>query len=707
MLGRTILLFILTLTPPLLAEQKGDLFRDLMVVKTVNEKINDRVPVSYNHLLQGGYVVMPSARVPPEGRIAFGYAKLPPYRIYSLSVQMVDRLEVVGNYRIFKGIEDPILSPFGFGDFSDKGASVKFVVVHPEDSDYRLPGIAVGVDDFMGTKAFNGRYLVLTQVFPKLHLECSLGYGEDRYGGFFGGFAYSPWRHSKYQLLHGITFVAEYDSTEYKDPEFEPHPRGRQVDSRLNTGVRLRLSQGIEASATSLRGETFAFSVSGSYSFNRPGGIAPKIDDPLPYSAPINTEQLGVTRTEKVMVQDFAFALEEQGFALLKAKLFYGEPKTLKLWITNPTYRSQVDVRRQLRPLISLLTPSDIDDIVIVFEADGLVTHQIRFPSIATHRYRAREIGEFEFDVLSPMKDVDYHLYDDGLTLYKEERERWNLFVLPRIRTFFGSSKGKFKYSVGLNGGIEGYLPGGVFYQMMLGYSLFEDIEDCTDRDMLNPSQIINVRSDQIRYFKTGKVTFDRIFLQKSWNLGHGWYYRLGAGHFEELYGGLSQEVLYYPTSSSLAVGFEYAFLRKREVTGLGFDNTIRRLVMWDPIYEKYRGRQYFLDLYYSWHEAALDAKISVGRFLARDFGARYEVSRTFASGLRISLWYTHTDKKDIINGERYHDKGVAFSVPLDMALLFSSRQRWGYGMSAWLRDVGARAETGFRLYDTLSEERR
>jgi len=58
------------------------------------------------------------------------------------------------------------------------------------------------------------------------------------------------------------------------------------------------------------------------------------------------------------------------------------------------------------------------------------------------------------------------------------------------------------------------------------------------------------------------------------------------------------------------------------------------------------------------------------------------------------------------VNWSRYRDKGIAFVIPLDFFLKKSSRTFVPYALSVWLRDTGARASTGKRLYPTLHEER-
>jgi hypothetical protein len=73
---------------------------------------------------------------------------------------------------------------------------------------------------------------------------------------------------------------------------------------------------------------------------------------------------------------------------------------------------------------------------------------------------------------------------------------------------------------------------------------------------------------------------------------------------------------------------------------------------------------------------------------------------------MRFALWRTVTNGDDHVNGKIYFDKGFSFLIPLDIFLKQSSLSYVGYAMSAWLRDVGARAATGKRLYWTLEETR-
>src|SRR5436190_10855750 len=207
-------------------DREANLLQDLLIVNYWNQRLNEKFPVTYNHLLQGGYFSMPSARMGQEGEIGVGYGYVPPYIHYNARFQLVDFLEISGNYRIFKGVEDPVLTRMGFGDYSDKGANLKISLFSPEATHYRLPGFAIGLEDFIGTRAFRAYYAVLTQVFLDQNLEVSLGFGANRIHRWFGGMNWMPFRRTSWNHLKSLSFVLEYDAIPYHDETIEKHPKG-------------------------------------------------------------------------------------------------------------------------------------------------------------------------------------------------------------------------------------------------------------------------------------------------------------------------------------------------------------------------------------------------------------------------------------------------------------------------------------------------
>lgn len=683
----------------------SNLIKDLLIVSEIDAKLNTRFPVMYNNFLQGGYINMPSARMGCSGEFAFGYSSVPPYRNYNGRCQLLDFLEITGNYRIFKGVDDPILTPMGFGDFSDKGANIKMALFSPEASQYRLPGLAIGFDDFMGTRNFQASYIVLTQVLPDFNVEMTLGFGQQRLRGWFGGFAWFPFRQNECSYLKGLSFALEYDAVPYKSHHIERHPKGRETRCPLNIGLNYRLFDTFDFSLSYVRGHKVAFAASAFYNFGESKGFIPKHDMTAPYCAPIITEEIGFLRPEESLLQDLIYAYRDQGFDLFEAWLTGCDYRTLRLKVFNCTYREECIVRERLNALVACLTPDNIDNVVIVMDCEGFPIQEYRYDMQFVRSYAAGEMCAYELSILTPECEVSCIDPCESRLLFLKKREMCTFVLLPKVQSLFGSAKGKFKYALGLSLLTEGYLPYDVFYTVSLGYLPLSNLYDISDMDRLNPSQLINVRTDIINYYKQKSITIDQAYLQKISNWGRGFYTSSQIGYFEQEYGGVAFECLYYPVKSPWAIGVEGALVRKRTYEDLfSFTDRIRKLDGFRPTYRHFLGSQYFVNLYYDWREASMDFRISAGKFLANDYGVRYEIGRYFPSGLRVSFWYTQTNGHDRVNGHTYYDKGIAFSVPLDMFYTCCSRSRWGYGMSAWLRDVGVRSFTGQPLYNLINE---
>lgn len=683
------------------------LFRDLETVEMINREIHDHLPLLINYNLQGGYFTMPSARTYDAGVLGFGFANVPPYQIWSLGFQFFDHLETTGNYWIFQNQIDSTFGHLGFGDEAERAANFKAILLRQEDGFPFIPDFAMGFNDFLGTCRFRSFYVVATKEWLKLNLEASLGWGNGRIHGFFGGLGWTPFRHSKF-FLKGLTFMAEYDANDYENHPHE-HGQGRTVKYRVNMGAQLDLWELFRLSASSLRGEDWAASIAFRYNLGSTKGIFPKTYDALPYTAPIDTQPLGPLRSQQELAQELAYAFQEQGLDLYNLTLVPEKGGKDGLWmrIINVRYREEDQVRRRIEAVLGALSPSNIGTVTAVIEAEGVPVHEYRFRFQDLKRYREGMLGESEFRIIAPLTEASATPTKyEGTRLYQRSKPPWLLTFRPWARSFLGSSRGKFKYEVGFGMGPEGYLFDQIYYYIWATYTAKSSTQDLQAQDIINPSRLINVRTDTIRYNQSNFLHLEQAFVQKSWNLGRGWFSRLGLGYFEIAYGGAALEALYYPVNVNWAVGFESAALFKRKYYGLGFTTRVRKLTDQGPIDVHYIGWQYFVNFYYQYRPLSLDFKVNLGQFLAYDKGIRIEGGRTFESGLRVGLWYTLTNAGDVVNGSRYYDKGFSITFPLDIFLNKSSRTRIGYAMSAWLRDCGGIGSTGKQLYPTLYWER-
>lgn len=691
---------------PILYEE-NTLLADLAIVREIDQKNNFELPLIMNYQVQGGYFTMPSARMAHVGNVGLGFASVEPYYIYSANLQYFDHWEVTACYWVFRGITEWNFGHLGYGDDADRTANLKYTILRETDGYPFLPELAAGVNDFVGTKRFWSYYFAATKSIKSLNLEMTLGWGNGRIRGLFGGVAWSPF--AKWNnFLRGISFIAEYDANDYRNHPDE-HPEGRQVDSRINYGVQYQLSDILRGTVSSLRGKELAGSISINYNLGDSKGFFPKYYDPLPYTAPIDREPIGHLRSEKQLSQELAHSFQEQGLDLYTVLLTTDSSGGDALWmkIINDRYRTENVVRGRIEHVLGSIVPANISTVTVVLEAEGVTVQEYQYRTNDLVLFSKEKMGSYELHTLSPMENVGSipNEYESTI-LYHRNKSIWTLTFRPRLQTYFGSAEGKFKYDFGFILSPEGYIFDKIYYDLQLSYILKSNTGNIKDRDTLNPSQLINVRSDTICYWQSNSFHVDHAYVQTSWNLGNGWFTRAALGYFEIAYGGYALEALYYPANSFWAVGVDFANVWKRSYHGLGFQTQVRRLEGNEAVKEHFVGLQYFLDFYYDYKPLNLDFKFSFGQFLAKDKGLKIEMRRTFESGMQIGLWYAFTTGKDTVNGDRYHDKGIAISLPLDMFMNKSSRSEVGYSIAAWLRDVAAVSDTGKPLYPVLYSER-
>ncbi len=684
------------------AEEQGSLFKDLELVDSIDRHLQDELPFFQNASMMGGYFNMPSARVAKEGVVSVGAARVHPYNNYGVGFQYFDRIELALNYRVFTGITEANFGHDGFGDDAERIGNAKLVFNLPDDGIPYFPQFAIGVEDFIGTKRFNSQYIVATEMWNKANVEATLGWGRGRLKGFFGGIAWSPWRQTELLFLKNISLAAEYDGFDYKNHPHE-HPDGRKVSTRINAGVTYVLGETLQVSVNSLRGEEISAMGMLRYPIGTSKGFIPKTQEPLLYKSPVDTEPLGVIRPDTDFISELGFALGQQGLDLYR--VYMTQDGELWVKVINNMYREEPIVRERIERVLAAITPSNVKRVTVMIESDGVLCQGYHFRTEDLYRYREGAITGFEMATLSPMSNSSYQPLGAD-PLYKRKKEVWLFTFRPRLQTFFGSSTGKIKYNVSLIATPQGYLFDDIYYEAQIGYSIKSSMQHLGDFDRLNPSQLPNVRTDSVKYFQSNTLSLEMAYLQKSWHLGRGWFYRLAGGYFEPAYGGGATELLYYSASANWAIGLEEATVWKRRYKGLGFTDQIRILKGVRATHEHFIGVQYFLNLYYTLKPWNVDCKVTAGQFLAKDRGAKFEINKWFKSGLQVSLWYTITNGHDHVNHHIYYDKGFAFYIPLDFFLRQSSPTYIGYAMSAWLRDIGAMADTGKTLYSTIRLER-
>lgn len=173
-----------------------------------------------------------------------------------------------------------------------------------------------------------------------------------------------------------------------------------------------------------------------------------------------------------------------------------------------------------------------------------------------------------------------------------------------------------------------------------------------------------------------------------------GWHARLSAGHFEEMFGGVSAELLHQPLRARWAIGLELNRVWKRPPGGL----------------LRVDGANAVTTGHLSAHldgqgEDGWTGALHLGRYLGGDWGGTVELSRRWAGGVRLDAHVTWTDGprpgRSLYAGRLEH--GIALVVPLQVLASLGIDAAVAGTVRTLGRDAGQRLEAPLRLHRTAA----
>jgi hypothetical protein len=260
--------------------------------------------------------------------------------------------------------------------------------------------------------------------------------------------------------------------------------------------------------------------------------------------------------------------------------------------------------------------------------------------------------------------------------------------ISPNLRQHIGSRDGFYLYQLwlALSGSVQ------LNPALSLSGTIGFDITNNFDRLTVEPpaSTIPRVRSFVKEYLQKGEDNLVRLQADYLKSPFPDVYTRLSIGYFEEMYGGVGGEVLYRPFGSRFAAGVDLNYVRQREFEQrFGFRD-----------YTVLTGHT---NLYYDIPYQGLLAQAHVGRFLAGDFGARFQLSRLFAGGVRVGAWATLTNISFAEFGEGSFDKGFFIVIPFDLLSVRSTTRTGAFSFRPLTKDGGQSLGIRPRLYDVTA----
>jgi hypothetical protein len=614
-----------------------------------------------------GLFEIPNARVLDDGDMRLGHTHADPYNQLVLNLGVLPRVEFNLRYTEIDGISAD-LGP-DFGDYKDKAFDVKLQLLNESR---RFPAIAVGLQDFHGTRLFSAQYLTVNrQIFP---LDFTLGFGRQRLKGpaelpfwdevgLFGGIQWA--------INDRLSAALEYSPVEYEKDSPIVRTKTEGAASPWNFGLRFNVTPGFTLGLSYQRGETLALSGHLTFSMGKP--ILPKRPDPPNWNFLIHDPR---RHTEAgALVKDAAREIRKTGnFSNISVWTTEGE---IHASVQNSGYLSNTmavgrvmrillgHADRQTRQLTVNLSRRGIDVLSVTVGAGHLRNYLTGKLSRTFFKeliqVRAAVTGASRTDPTAEATDAAPLLADYG--------------IKPTIETFFDQTDAdlKTRWSIEPYATLQTWK--GSAWTARINVPVYSDITPVELLEDIPEDEVF--RSDAWKYAES-TTNLEQLMVDQVIKLTDRTYGRLSLGYLERMYAGAGAELLLFAGDGRFAFGLSGDRVRKRE------PETLFEL-------QELESHTLLGNIYYYYSPLNITLQTQAGRFLAGDKGLRFVFSRRYDTGARVGFWYSLTDTDDLSGFNKdYYDKGIYIQLPVEMFTDRPSRKRLDYQMSPWTRDVGA-----------------
>lgn len=654
---------------------------------------------SFNNFGGIGLLDMRTARFAPDGTIAVGVHHNSRETRYFSTWQATPWLETTLSYT------DDAEGRLGI----DRSLDVKLRLW--TESDYR-PQLAIGVQDALGTGNFGAEYIVASKRYYDFDFTMGFAWGYlgsrgssgnifklfgDRFdersgtissggirtGSFFSGDDMSFFAGVEYHpKIKGLSFKAEYSGVDTTKIAAFSHLKRKAA---FNVGVNYKPTAWADVALGFGQGEYFGIRLTLKQGLHKvrlrkwlkqPGPAPIMVRGELENrgSAPSNkTAKSAYDKMMRAKLSPVAISIDNQTVTVRKE--------------SGPFSSEVKNIGRAARILTGEM-PDNVEEFVVITEKNGT---KISWVSILrqdlekANNYQSSPEEIWANSMLSPYQseqtvpDTDKDIYQPQSGLQLD----WGFE--PYLLTHFGGNDdGRFRADLyaKLYGSVQ------VNHKLMLSAELKQYIVGDIDKIPLDlRPDIPKVRSDISRYAREGRTSLERVQLDYTSHIGPDLYARFTAGVLDSMYGGFGAEILYRPYHNDFALGLDVNWVKQRDFDQLfSFRD-----------YEVFTGHATF---YHENVKFGISSKLSVGRYLAGDYGASLDVSRRFASGIRIGVWATVTSMSSNEFGDGSFDKGIYLTMPLEMLWHRPTQQKMRFNFRSLGKNGGQKLERGYDLYD-------
>ncbi|VVQ02075.1 hypothetical protein PS914_04169 [Pseudomonas fluorescens] len=649
-----------------------------------------------------GLMQTPTARMAPAGELSLNANRTDPYSRYSLSLQPLDWLE--GSFR-YIAISNLKYGPESFsGDQSYKDKAVDAKVRLWQESHW-LPQVALGFRDIGGTGLFSSEYFVANKRYNNLDFSLGiawgyignrgdfdnpLGYIDDRFDtrpvsstpgdvntdsyfrgspGLFGGVAYqTPWS--------PLSLKLEFDGNDY---QHEYQGNNQKQDSPINIGAVYKLSDSIDLTAGWERGNTALFGITLHTNFVSRKAPIKRYDAPaetLPSQAPsMPLDQVDWAGVAKRLENNAGYKVER--ITQRDSELMvYGEQSRY--------FYSAKGVGRASR-ILDNSANAQIDWFTLVNKRYDMPVEEV---SVPRQTFRSVVNNQQDITDLHRTTELNRPTAHRENALYTQNLQPFTYGFGLGYKQNIGGPDGFLLYQVTADAEAEYRFTRSTWTSGGLSVNLLNNFDDFTYDA---PSNMPRVRSDLRKYIITSDVTMPAFQLNHAERLNQDLYGMVYGGYLESMFAGVGAELLYRPMGERWAVGADLNYVRQRDFDqGFGLRE-----------YKTLTGHiTTYTELPFD-----LQAAVSVGRYLARDWGTTIDLSHQFSNGVKFGGWITRTTASKEEYGEGSFDKGIYISIPFDEMMSVSTMRRANLVWAPLTRDGGARLNRQYSLH-TMTDGR-
>ncbi|MDC1140647.1 YjbH domain-containing protein [Gammaproteobacteria bacterium] len=657
-----------------------------------------------------GLIHMPSARMMPEGSLAFKWARGQPYFRGSIVATPFSRWEALYKYT---DINDQLYSAdknfSGGQSLKDKAFDTKFIL---KWETRLLPQIAIGVRDFGGTDRFAAEYIVASKYYKNLDITFGLGWGTlagtksienplaklaERFEvrgqsgrvGTGGGLSPDQWfsgSHASYfggveyffPQKRGMTFKLEYDPTDYMREGDRNEPL--EQTSKINFGFNYPLTSNFNLSLGWVRGNTLSigFSFKGSYSQKDPLRLKSKTKKIVPQKDLLKKIN---TRNKNAYYLSSLKYLNEESLFLQSADVKDNE---MHIVYTQAKHQSYIRAAGRAASVLEQISPDEITTFTFSSMNAGIIMNTVSIPrDTFTQNELTNSYQEVKY-LSSVDKNPNNLNLEDFEFRPKAKFPVHSLKFTPALRNHIGGPDGFYFGEAFLRASQNIILTRNLSINALYSISLVDNFDTLK---LESDSVLPHVRTDVIKYLKGGRgFSITRLQLDYIVEPLNDLYFKLSGGLHEEMFGGIGGEVLYRPFDSNHALGFDFSKVKQRDYSQL-FE------------FQDYSILTGHLNYYFHHPASKVLFTMKGGRFLAGDSGIKFDFSRRFKSGMYMGAYFTRTDISKEEFGEGSFDKGFYFSFPLEIFFKEHSRARSYFGLRPLTRDGGAKLIRAYELY--------